>query len=155
MSRPKNHDRAIIKRVMKSRARQHKSIHKRHRNANLHAAGQSPQHAARGRPMQINAVINARITGRNNEGLPIHNKSDVAQKSLVKNAMNSFGIVMPAIGQAAHLRARCRSEFAHAPSLKAASPTHKSQSGSVPIGYFDFGAPRITRRPEYSPSASR
>src|ERR1700690_2473063 len=147
MRSPKNHHRAVVHRMMESRARKNETIHERHRNANLHTASQSPQHAASRRAMQINSIAHPRITGRNDEGLAIDDEAHMAQKSLVKNAMNSFGIIMPAIRQAAHLRARCRSEFAHLCRLRACPQLHKSQSGSIPIGYLDLTAPRITRKP--------
>src|SRR5579872_7010766 len=91
--------------MMEDRTREHESVHKRDRYANVDAASGRTQHAARGRPVDVELVAKARIAGRDREWLAVDDKADVTDVAFVENAVNLIFIVGAALGEAAHLGA--------------------------------------------------
>jgi len=54
--------------------------------------------------MNVKLVINARVSSRDYKRLPFGRKTDVADKSLIQNSVDSFVIEMTTLGESLELR---------------------------------------------------
>ena len=64
--------------------------------------------------MNEEIVVNSRVARGDHKRLSINDKSDVADKTLVKDSVNSFAIEMTALGQSYQIRAARLRECCHA-----------------------------------------
>src|SRR5713101_9308591 len=93
--------------------REHNAVEKRHAEAKWRAARERPHQAASDRAMQEQLVTDAYVVCWHDEGLAVHDETDVANKGFIQNTVNQFAVVATAIGLAAHFRSFRRSKVAH------------------------------------------
>ncbi len=73
---------------MKGGARQHHAIDQGHGHTDLDAAGERAQHTTRGRPVNVEAIADARVDRRDDVGLLLDDEADVAHQPRVEDAMD-------------------------------------------------------------------
>ncbi len=95
----KNHDRAVIDRMVEGRASQDERVQMRHGHANRSLA-RRVQHAARNRAMQIDVVAVTPVERRDYNGRAADDESDVADEARVENRIDGPAVVVPALAHA-------------------------------------------------------
>ena len=72
----KQHHRAIVDRMMKRGTREHQPVDDRHRHTRINATRKSFQHPARLRTVNVERVVNTRISGWDHDRLSAGRKTD-------------------------------------------------------------------------------
>src|SRR5437016_608041 len=83
-----DNDRAVVYRVMKSRACQHETVNVRHRHANIYPACQSPKHPACRGAVDQKPVAYSRKSGRHHKWLNVEHKSDMTNECGVEDCID-------------------------------------------------------------------
>jgi hypothetical protein len=85
--------------MMKGGAREHEPVDVRDGNADIDTARKIPQHTARARTMDHEAIADACVAGRDNERLAVNDEPDMADEAFVENGIDGFAIVNTTFGQ--------------------------------------------------------
>src|SRR5215469_15609146 len=98
---------------MESGARENQSVDEGDRNTDRNASAQRAQHTAGCGTVQVKRVATSPKIGGDDVGLVIRYKSDVADKSLIEDFINSVPVVGAALRQAFYLGTRRGCKCAH------------------------------------------
>jgi hypothetical protein len=88
MRSAERYNRPVVHGMMERGPRQNQAIHKRHGYAARDTGFESPEHATRGRAMQVKSFSIPAIQSWNDIRLAIDTESDVSEKARVQNCVN-------------------------------------------------------------------
>jgi hypothetical protein len=94
--------------MIEDRPGQNQPIEQCNRHAHLNSGTGVAQHSAGGGAVNVQNVVVASVTRRDDKRLAINRKANVAYESFVKNLVDNFAIIIRALGLADYAGTRCR-----------------------------------------------
>jgi hypothetical protein len=124
LGRAQDHHRTVVHRVVEGGAGEDQGVDQRDLDADRRALAERGQHPAGHRAVDVEAVGDAGVQGRDHERVPLVHEADVADETLVEDRVDEGGVVAAPLGQPLMGGARGRE---HGPSLGPTWYVKKSQ----------------------------
>ena len=100
MGDAERYNRPVVHGMMEGGPSQDQAIHKGHGYADGDTGFECPEHATRGRAVQVKFFTVPAIQGRNNKRLAVDTESDVSEKARIQNCINGVQVVRASARQA-------------------------------------------------------
>ena len=107
MRRAERYNRPVVHGMMEGGPSQDQAIHKGYGYADGDTGFECPEHATRGRAVQVKFFTVPAIQGRNNKRLAVDTESDVSEKARIQNCINGVQVVRASARQATKFSALC------------------------------------------------